>query len=364
MSELATFASSGRSENLVFWVSRMLKVQSLQRKSSPQADQDSPAVPLFGDLAGELKLGHDFAAFFRPLIDKNFTAEPGAAVRDEDEENPGRYKIIFRTRDGEETLYRGLPPHTPVGRCLPPPAHDPWTSLQDPTALPQVRYAALNEIIGSPKETDAAVYLAQQIIRPGLPPAWRDLVVFALEAMHLPPDLHSQVAGRLMMIAAELRSQPEGKDKVVWSALRRSSSLLPPEKAESLLQFLNSGGSVDTRSVALQCIVRVFELSPPQTVPLTLADRVHAFAVKFLDVDVFAAGEPSLIARNSIAALASTGDPRLQDVIGRVAALARPWLTRRVQQQLAKLRWSWHDRGVRRDHPALLNLNAAIGTPG
>jgi hypothetical protein len=126
-----------------------------------------------------------------------------------------------------------------------------------------------------------------------------------------------------------------------------------------LLPFLQ-GGAVDTRAVALQAIARAFEAQPPGAPIASLADRAYQFTTKFLDPDVFTPGEPSLIARCAVLALACLADPRLQHALENVKVLNRGFLTRRVRQELQRIQSGWLDRGAAYDHPAVKNINEGL----
>jgi hypothetical protein len=194
------------------------------------------------------------------------------------------------------------------------------------------------------------------------PPEWRDAAVFAAEDTHFPPELRDGVGEALFNIASTLRNQPDGPEKVVWSALRRGASLLPTKQADRLLAFLAPDGMVDTRSVALQCISRMYEAEPPSSAPLAVADRTYRFAERFLDPDVFTPGEPSVIARNALSALAAVGDQRLGDALAVVRALGRPWLVRRVRDELNRIYRGWLDRGFSPEQRAVANLGQALAS--
>ena len=185
----------------------------------------------------------------------------------------------------------------------------------------------------------------------GIQPQWRDAAVFAAEDTHFPPALREGVGEALLNIASALRNQPDAPEKVVWSALRRGASLLPTATVDRLLAFLAPGGTVDTRSVALQCLTRMYEAEPPTAVPVAVADRAHRFAERFLDPDVFTPGEPSLIARNAVSALAALGDPRLGGALAAVRSLGGPWLVRRVRDEL-----NGCDRAGAKDYAAFLGF--------
>lgn len=224
---------------------------------------------------------------------------------------------------------------------------------------PADRIAALSRLIESPRQDEAISDVLDQFGRADAQPEWRDALVLAAEDIHFPPHLRVTAASRLLSIASTLRSEPEGREKVVWSALRRGASLLAPQSAGRIIPFLENG-PVDTRALALQSIARMFEPRPPEEIPAKLADRVFSFASKFLDPDVFTPGEPSLIARSAVTALAAIADHRLHSTLESVRALNRAFLTRRIRQELERLRSGWLARGVLLDHAALKNIDDGL----
>jgi hypothetical protein len=342
---------------------------------------ESLPVPDVDDIIGLLRWGSESAQFHRQYLRDSYSAEPGDAIRDDDEEQPGKHKIIYRTKEGVETCYRGLPL---VGQGQPQrndaakdqplvgsdaahrqhSADDHWAVLIDMKASAASRVAALAGLRGSPLESNAIDYFAGELGRVDIQPAWRDAAVFAAEDTHFAPALRESVGEALLNITSALRKQPEGPEKVVWSSLRRGASLLPTTKVDRLLAFLAPGGTIDTRSVALQCVARMYEAEPPTAVPVAVADRAHRFAERFLDPDVFTPGEPSLIARNSVSALAAVGDPRLGDALAAVRSLGRPWLVRRVRDELNRVYRGWIDRGFSQEQPAVANLGKALASFG
>ena len=64
---------------------------------------ESLAVPDDDDVVRLLQWARESAQFHRRHLRDSFSAEPGDAIRDDDEEQPGKHKIIFRTKEGEET---------------------------------------------------------------------------------------------------------------------------------------------------------------------------------------------------------------------------------------------------------------------
>jgi hypothetical protein len=209
--------------------------------------------------------------------------------------------------------------------------------------------------------------VADELCLEDLADDWRDALVYAAENTHFEaPVQQERVRLRLRELVLELRQDSRaGTEHVVWSAMRRFSSLLPPEDANDLVEFLDRGGVVDTRMVALQCVGRVFQTAPPSDTAALgpLVQRVAEYAEKFLDPDVFAGGENSSIARNAVLALASLGSPKLQGCVARVNALGRRWLSFQIRRQLQELLDQWKSHSPEsEDSPAFAIVQSALKT--
>ena len=285
-----------------------------------------------------------------------------------DEENPGKHVVEVLTKTGAVTFYDATRTDDyqsgPVGAV--PPAEkirseeltlpavratpeDCWLQACNSELPPSDRVRTLQECLLA-DNSRAVDMIVDELCLDDVSDDWRDALIYAAENVHFRDSAQqAKVRSRLRELALGLREVSRaGTDHVVWSALRRFSSLMPPEKANELVEFLDRKGVVDTRMVALQCVARVFHAGPPSDAPalepLTL--RVAEYAEKFLDQDVFGGGENSSIARNAVLALAALGSPKLDDSVARVNALGRRWLSRRVQIQLQELLDGWknHDR--------------------
>lgn len=368
-------AASTRKWQILEAYRRFLACEIEKRETNTEGWTESTPVPEQDDLVGLMMMARRTREFRASHLGSSYSAEPGDAMRDEDEENPGRIKITFRTREGQEQTYRNLPCYASEslrGRRRTNPSEGPSPAfsianeslddrlvVEDDQTAPPERLAALGRLLDSPRQEEAIADLLSELARPDARPERRDALVFAAENVHFPPHLRGIASDHLLAIASTQRSGFEDREKVVWSALRRGASLLTPNQVERILPFLENG-SVDTRAVALQSIARMFEPRPPDTIPLKVADRVLQFARKFLDPDVFTAGDPSLIARNAVSALATMADPRLNSVTESVRALSRGFLTRRIYQELNRIRSGWLARGVARDHPAVTNIDGGL----
>ena len=252
----------------------------------------------------------------------------------------------------------------PCENDLDNPSETALSRLRDQSASAFKRVDALRNLLNSDADA-AASYMVAELDREDISDDWRNVLVFLAEDFHFPIPLRQRVGERLLAIARQLRlSTKAGIDKVVWSAMRRAFSLLSPDPG-LILPFLERQGAVDTRSVALRCIERQFELAPPSN-PKELepiADRVAAFAFKFLDPDVFAGGENASIAQNAVCALASLGDTRLGEAIRCVKILGRRWMNRQIRVRLEQLLAGWRSRDVTVvSNPAFRSLEEQIGS--
>jgi hypothetical protein len=230
-----------------------------------------------------------------------------------------------------------------------------WAQVRDEGSATFARGASLGELVKR-EDKDVATYLTKELSRwRDLDPDWLAALVFLAEDLSaLPPDVRPLLREALLDVGAGLRDE-EGNGPVVWSALRRAASLAGTEQSQTLLDYLDHRGAVDTRLVALQCIGRVFATSPEaQTGRFPfVADRVAEYARKYLDPDVFTAGETAAIAQAAVVVLATMGDERLSDLIARARALKKPWLTMQLHRKLADLVGSWNRQVVSTPHPAL-----------
>ncbi len=304
-----------------------------------------------------------------------------------DEENPGTFAIDFLTAGGIETFRNakreenkqpapggGSPgdekvgPGEQPGLAIPATFEECWSQVCNSDLPPSDRVQALQECLLA-DNSRAVDLIVDELDRDDVPADWRDALVYAAENVHFKdPNQQARVRARLRELALELRETSRaGVEHVVWSALRRFSSLLPREEANDLLEFLDRKGVVDTRMVALQCVSRVFHAGPPSDPAAfePLAGRVAEYGKKFLDPDVFAGGENSSIARNAVLALAALGSPRLEGCVDRVNALDRRWLSRQVRRQLQELldTWKGHDSGSE-GSPAFEIVESALKAVG
>ena len=197
----------------------------------------------------------------------------------------------------------------------------------------------MQKLLGSEKEK-AVVYVAEELSSEKIPEEWVSALVFLAEDVHFPHEQRVSVRDSLLRIARSLRkSTKAGADRIVWSAIRRASSLLTQEQVILLIPFLERDGIVDARTVTLKCVEKLFFSTPPANVQLVrpVGDRAITLARKFLDPDIFGGGDNALLAQSAICALAAIGDDRLGEAISMAIGLNRRWLKHQLRHAV---RWS------------------------
>ncbi len=257
----------------------------------------------------------------------------------------------FQVDEPEEiesaATYRQLSDHirdAALAQTLKEAPRDTWAALRDDTTSVGLRCALLEELACT-REEDAARFVVEQLYREDLPRPWRDCLVLLAERVQFRDDImRAKLRDRLFEIAATLsRSGDHTAKPIVFSAIRCYGSLIASEDAHSLLPFLEPARVIETRLVALQSIVHLFNSQPLQNgaAASSLADRVFDLAEKFLDRDWLVAGEKAAIGQNATHALAAMGDPRLFACIERIKTLALPWLSRQVAAKLKATLDAW-----------------------
>jgi hypothetical protein len=224
---------------------------------------------------------------------------------------------------------------------------DSWQIVRDDDTPIEARCRLLQTLI-SDDEATAAQFIAEELNRADLPHLWRNYLILCAENVQFAGEpLRTMLRARLFELANVLRKSNESEIRsIVFSAIRTYASLLDQSDAASLLTFLEPPALVETRLVALHCIVHLFESSPPQSVRAfpALSNRVFDLAEKFLDRDWLVPGEKAAIGENAAHALAAMGDERLRDCVTRIKALQLPWLSRHVSRKLDSTLRAWKAR--------------------
>jgi len=246
--------------------------------------------------------------------------------------------------------------------------HDCWSRIRDQGSDMRVRIEALKECVSVDADSVSS-YVVQEVSREDIDDRWRNALIFATEDLQFRGSAERQtLKQRLLGFASRLRKSVLLDDEqAVWSAMRSAASLMSFPEVEQFLPLLASPEPVDTRLVALQCIVRMAESAGPATdhrPSVGLLDRITELGRKFLDPDLLIPGDNAAIAQNAIHALAVLGGPASQALVKQVKALDKPWLTRQLRSKFQGTVDAWDDRsGSSTDRPklsALQGLRAAL----
>jgi len=225
---------------------------------------------------------------------------------------------------------------------------DLWAQVRDESASIQRRLEAIRKLLGADRE-NAILYLGRELAHEEIHEDWVIALVFLAEDVHFSADCQQDVRDALLRIARTFRrSTKAGAERVVWSAIRRASSLLAPAQANLLVPFLEREGVVDARAVTLKCVEKLFLPAPPDNPESVrpIGDRAHTLAMKFLDPDIFAGGEHALLAQSAVCTLAAIGDTRFGDAVTLAVGLDRQWLNYQLRTRLDILRTSWQSKGA------------------
>lgn len=229
-----------------------------------------------------------------------------------------------------------------------------WRSVNDESASVEQRMDALIELLYLDPD-GATNYIVAELYKDDLPSSWRNSLILVLEDVQV-NDEHRRrrIIDRLFLLAQSLRRSTEvGIAPIVHSAIRSYASMIDLRETGCLATFLEPPKPVETRLVALLCIVNMFASRPPdQGGDDALRDRVHELAIKFLDRDWLAPGEKAAIGQTAMVALAAMGDARVAECTAVVKGLATPWLTRQVTSKLEALLANWSTDSSLVDHPA------------
>lgn len=236
--------------------------------------------------------------------------------------------------------------------------------VQDPSAPTEERIEALQEWTFLDNDA-AAAFILNELETGEMPADWRNALIYAAEDARVTNEREQpRLCNRLRELALDLRQRSEPHlERVVWTAVRRFASLIPEERARDLVDFLHQKGQVDTRLVALQGVVHIFEAAPPDSLGdlQPLADRIFQLSSKLIDPDIMTAGETSAIAEKGMHALAALGDPRLEDCLSKLDSLSWQWLSRQVLDDLNELKSGWESRDPNlATHPAFLQLRKVL----
>ncbi|REJ66333.1 MAG: hypothetical protein DWQ31_14780 [Planctomycetota bacterium] len=232
---------------------------------------------------------------------------------------------------------------------------DPYVTVRDESQELPLRLKALSTLLADDPEFVSS-FVLEQLDNPPAEFDWLAAIVYAAEEVRFDSTEDQELVWqRLLALALELRGRTDSRlEKIVWSAIRRSASLIPQSRVSRLLPLLDYTGAVDTRLVGLQAIATVFSTEPARSDAeyRDIIERVNVVATKFIDRDVLIPGEHSAIPELAIIVLASLDAPEFESQVQRAQDLGLEWFSRAVERSLAELIQSWSDAA----HPAYVRV--------
>lgn len=168
-------------------------------------------------------------------------------------------------------------------------------------------------------------------------------LILAAEDIHFTPAQSTRLAPWLLAFAEHYRDSQDTRDAaVVWSALRTGASMLSPDEADRLLPLLEPGHPVDTSTVAVKMLARIFEAHPPDAADRFdgLSERVAAMASALLNPYAIDRPESAARAQLALCALGAMASHRLPPLAESAAALGG-WFAPQAARRLTALRDAW-----------------------
>ena len=191
----------------------------------------------------------------------------------------------------------------------------------------------------------AAQFITQELTLDDLSSEWRNALIYAAEVVRFrDSDAKTGAVDVLLKHATQLRHSAErGVSEVVWCAIHRVGSIIPVQRASELSVFLGPSKSVDTRLAALQAIVRIFEVAPPDRPAdfWELTDPAINLAKAMWNPIVFTVGEISAIAIEATVSSAALADERVLELVSHAREVNRPWVMRKLLKRFSELLVLW-----------------------
>jgi hypothetical protein len=213
-------------------------------------------------------------------------------------------------------------------------------------------YGEVDEVGHSEGET---VWAADQLVRQilELDPdhdrhQLREAIVRA-EKVGFAPEDSARVAPRLLELAVYYRDSSDPEDRpVVWSAIRTGASMLRPEDAVRLLPLLEPGHPIETSTVTVKMIGRLFEAHPPADSNRfgDVEHELERITDSLLNRYAIAIPQSAAMAQLAVYALAAVGSSSTDALALRIRELAAGWFTHRTIYKLHELQEHWHRRAV------------------
>ncbi len=203
--------------------------------------------------------------------------------------------------------------------------------------------AELLRLVANPSRAVSS-YLAAELARLDLSRERTAILVVAAEHAIFDKGHNREVIKQGLKSAAaalynsrEVRWQP-----AVWSAIRRYASMLDPQEASTLAEFLYFTGEIDARQVTLQAIRNVLAGHPPQGDQFAaLRDQVFRITDSALRPESLRPGAAAALAMSALSALAALADERLTVCVRKVLEWNRSWFIRQVRTVLEEIQAHW-----------------------
>lgn len=218
-----------------------------------------------------------------------------------------------------------------------------WRLFNDFEPTP-IRLSALVEL-AAVRDRSLPAFLTAELRAGHTDLEWLAGLVVATEQIQFSDDRDRDIVkGRLKLVVEQVvQTRDQRWEPVAWSAIRTHASMLSPQEAVELADYLPNDGVPETRIVTLQAIQNVFYNAPPADgLNLQrLRDAVAGVADLAFQASEPLPGDHAALAQEATFALAAVGDARLQGACEWAARWGRQWFTRQVRVGLEEIVGRW-----------------------
>jgi hypothetical protein len=220
-----------------------------------------------------------------------------------------------------------------------------WRLLKEAGDNLQGQGKALLELVAE-EHRDLPAFLADEFERLEGSLDWKSLLVVVAERLKILEERNRAIIRRGLHRAAEdfLRTGDDYWSTIIWSAIRRYASMLPPDEAISLDTFLKwDDKAIETRIVSLIAVQTVFFNEPPlyEKYVRGIGDTVFAIASGAFGPEEPVPGDPAALAQECIYALAAIGDQRIRQCASWAIRWRKRWFTEQVLNGLREIAGRW-----------------------
>lgn len=211
-------------------------------------------------------------------------------------------------------------------------SHEQFVALSTPSLSAVTAQDSDNSLTSTPAA------LISALRQPTIPhPELDHLLREAEQTRVSDPQQREDLRTLLLRHARQLRDTDDAAaEPLLWSAIRRFSSIAPPEQAFALVEFLRPSDRANVRQSALLGLYSILELR-------SLADhansahlrlRLTELARKYLDPDWLVSGQNSALALSAFTAAALAEVPDILELAHQLRSLKRDRLHRRAIEKL------------------------------